>query len=239
MGVLIWQCIFEVFPFGFDDEVVEGEEAAKIRKAVLAGTVPWNTRQDDPLLARVIQLVRHCCHARPERRPKSADVEHSIFNLMTLAALGIELNRAVDETTKPRVAVLLEKHKAKCPGPLKLEKDDVADLSKLVKQGDFQAALYLGEAIYHNLANLEDEMDRFLFINGKDNPEGRFCIPHILIEPKGANKWPLVVIRAHAALKYLELAMQAGYKEAAELLMKAHGKLALFYKAEYKSESFG
>lgn len=47
------------------------------------------------------------------------------------------------------------------------------------------------------------------------------------------------VIRAHAALKYLELAIQAGYKEAAELLMKAHGKLALFNKAEYKSESFG
>lgn len=177
MGVLIWQCVFEIFPFGFEDEVVEGEDAAKIRKTVLAGTVPWNTRHNDPLLARVIQLIQHCCHPRPERRPKSADVEHSVFNLMTLAALGIELNRAVDETAKPRVAVLLEKHKAKFPGPLKLGKDDVADLSKLVKQGDFQAALYLGEAIYYNLADFEDEMDLFLLINGKDNPEGSFCFP--------------------------------------------------------------
>lgn len=85
----------------------------------------------------------------------------------------------MDEKTKPRIASALEKHKAKCPGPLKLEKDDVADLSKLVKQGDFQAALYLGEAIYYNLTNFEDEMDRFLLINGKDNPESRFCIPRI------------------------------------------------------------
>lgn len=89
-----------VFPFGFEDEVVEGEEAAKIGKTVLAGTVPWNAQHKDPLLARVIQLVQHCCHPRPERRPKSADVEHSIFNLMTLAALGIELNRAVDGDSK-------------------------------------------------------------------------------------------------------------------------------------------
>lgn len=191
MGVLIWQCVFEAFPFGFEDEVVEGEEAAKIRKAVLAGTVPWNTRQDDPLLARVIQLVRHCCHVRPERRPKSTDVEHSIFNLMTLAALGFELNRAVDETTKPRVAVLLEKHRAKCPGPLKLGKDDVADLSKLVKQGDSQAALYLGEAIYYNLADF-DEMDSFLLINGKDNPEGGFCFPNpprTFVSQRALNIW--------------------------------------------------
>lgn len=62
-----------------------------------------------------------------------------------------------------------------------------------------------------------------------------------LVSQRALNIWPYVyiVIRAHAALEYLELAMQAGYKEAAELLMKAHGKLAFFYKAEYKSDSFG
>lgn len=53
--------------------------------------------------------------------------------------------------------------------------DNVADLSKLVKQGNFQAALNLGEAIYYILADLEDEMDLFLLINGKDNPKGELC----------------------------------------------------------------
>lgn len=74
-------------------------------------------------------------------------------------------------------------------------------------------------------------MDRFLFINKKNNSESRFCIPRILIKPKRANNWPLIMIWMHTALKYLELAMQAGYKETAKLLIKAHRKFALFYKA--------
>lgn len=98
---------FEVFPFGFKDEVVEGEEAAKIRKAVLPGSycaMEYSARRpltSSSYLARSA-LLPSMQGQKEGQNPLMSSIQSS--NLMTLAALGIKLNRAVDETNNKAIA---------------------------------------------------------------------------------------------------------------------------------------
>lgn len=175
LGILIWQCASQTFPFEFTDEITEGTDAAAIRKMVTQSAFPWNYSQEDPLLAHVSRLVGSCCAPRPSDRPSAAQVEHSLFEMLSRAYIGVDLEPLVDESAKTRVADLLEqveldKASQSSEGiSTKLADEDVMSLYSLADGGDSLAALYLGNAILSGLATPKGDDNPLVLIAGRDD----------------------------------------------------------------------
>ena len=178
MGILIWQCVSGTFPFGFSREVTEGPDAERIRQLILQGSLPWKEHShDDSLLQQVGRLVERCCYFKPNVRPSAADVAHSLFDILTLAALNIHSSPPIDGSVKARVSEFLEKvdKNATLPVPEHLGSNDVKDLRNLATQGDPTAAYLLGSAIWYGLTEPEDELEHLLLVAGEDHHKGKFA----------------------------------------------------------------
>jgi len=178
MGILIWQCVSGTFPFGFSREVTEGPDAEQIRQLILQGSLPWKEHShDDSLLQQVGRLVERCCNFKPNVRPSAADVAHSLFDILTLAALNIHSSPPIDGSVKARVSEVLEKvdKNATLPVPEHLGSNDVKDLRDLATQGDPTAAYLLGSAIWYGLTEPEDELEHLILVAGEDHYKGKFA----------------------------------------------------------------
>jgi hypothetical protein len=145
---------------------------------------------------------------------------------MILSSIKVDPAPPIQEDVKARVSEMLEKMPSI---GLKLLDEDVEDLQDLVSQGDPTAAFLLGSAIWSGLAPPPDGVDQFLVVAGTDHGKGesrqRWTCLHV-----GAPRWQLPVeLRARSALRYLEFAMKADIKAAAERLMRVHDTLSGLY----------
>ena len=239
LGVLIWQCVSQKFPYDFTGEITEGRNAAAIREQVKQGVLPWRSNQADPQLAQLSSLVGSCCARRPDDRPSAAEVEHSLFQMISRASSGADLVPLADISSKARAADLLAQVElekvSQSPRAVSqtLTDNNVRSLSTLADGGDSLAALHLGRAFLSGLATPKDDNDLLAL---ESRHESMKCMNYSVSLDRRNRDTNIIqssATRFRAAVPYLEFALQAGYKSAAKPLMETHIELAKLYKAQH------
>jgi hypothetical protein len=176
LGILVWQCASGTFPFDSSDEVIEGPEAERVRKLISNGEMPWKKNEKyDPLVKQVMRVVHSCCNTRPAVRPSAASVAHSLFDILTCAATGIDVTPQINELIKIRVSDILDtidKKTGRSSTGQKLSDEEAGDLQTLAEQGDPTASFLFGSAIWYRLVEVQEDLDEMLLIDREEMSQG-------------------------------------------------------------------
>ena len=172
LGILVWQCVSGTFPFDSSDEVIEGVEAERVHELISHGKMPWKKNENyDPLVQQVMKVVQSCCNTRPTVRPSAAGVAHSLFDILTCAAAGIEITPQFDELIKIRVSEILDtidKKTGRSSTGEKLSGEQARDLQTLAEQGDPTAAFLFGSAIWYRLVEAQEDINEMLLVDREE-----------------------------------------------------------------------
>jgi hypothetical protein len=134
--------------------------------------MPWKKNENYNLLVQqVMRVVQNCCNTYPTVRPSAAGVAHSLFDILTCAATGIEFAPQINELIKIRVSEILntiDKKTGKSSTGQKLSDKEAGDLQTLAEQGDPTAAFLFGSAIWYRLVEVQEELDEMLLVNREE-----------------------------------------------------------------------
>lgn len=230
LGTIVWECFVGGFPFSTPPPAAE--DKSHIRRKLAEGALPWDIDGSQEM-DHIYSIVRDCWNANPTLRPSAAFVSQTLLDIVVRelvpASPAIFIPHNTLYAIKERVLEGIKGKKEGTTQLLPIVPDDVRILRQSADLGiDPVSSYLLGAAILCGLipAHLYDQVvDEYTSI--EPHPEGMVpAIPrvHLLF-----HTFDSPVKRMRGALKYLEIAVDAGKEEALHECGKAHYMLAKHY----------
>ena len=228
LGTIVWECIVGTFPFSTPPPAPE--DKSPIRKRLAEGILPWDISHGQEA-DQIYPIIRDCWSANPVLRPSAAFVAQTILDIVvrdlvpgssaTVVPHGILYaikERVLEQIGYKKVG---KKHEPITPDDARMLRQS-ADLSI-----DPVSSYLLGAAILYGLIPMH-EQDDVEYASIELHPEGTefsYFSGNLPFHPR----FNLSVKRIRGALKYLDVAIDAGKDEALHECGKAHHTLGKYY----------